>query len=247
MIGLPVHFLGKAATFCLLYAFPLLLLGDGATRPGSTPRRRPRRRLGVRDLGHRPVLVGRAALHRAGATHPAASADAGTARPGRLDGAADRAGQGRRRARSTPRPRVGTAAPGRPGPRGWRSSSPCAAVAGVLALAVVQRQAVAPEAEQARQVLVDRVARTQEEIAEPSRRTSPQTRADLAAAAGGAPRAVRRGRGARRADRLARGRRPATPPSRARGWSSSSTRRTAPTRPRPTTRAASSTPTCRTP
>ena len=25
--GLPVHFLGKAATFCLLYAFPLLLLG----------------------------------------------------------------------------------------------------------------------------------------------------------------------------------------------------------------------------
>ena len=28
MVGLPVHFLGKAATFCLLYAFPLLLLGD---------------------------------------------------------------------------------------------------------------------------------------------------------------------------------------------------------------------------
>ena len=27
--GLPVHFLGKAATFNLLYAFPLLLLGDG--------------------------------------------------------------------------------------------------------------------------------------------------------------------------------------------------------------------------
>jgi cardiolipin synthase len=27
--ALPVHFLGKAATFCLLYAFPLLLLGDG--------------------------------------------------------------------------------------------------------------------------------------------------------------------------------------------------------------------------
>jgi cardiolipin synthase (CMP-forming) len=27
---LPVHFLGKAATFCLLYAFPLLLLGDGS-------------------------------------------------------------------------------------------------------------------------------------------------------------------------------------------------------------------------
>ena len=28
--ALPVHFLGKAATFNLLYAFPLLLLGDGA-------------------------------------------------------------------------------------------------------------------------------------------------------------------------------------------------------------------------
>ncbi len=28
--GLPVHFVGKAATFCLLYAFPLLLLGDGS-------------------------------------------------------------------------------------------------------------------------------------------------------------------------------------------------------------------------
>jgi cardiolipin synthase (CMP-forming) len=27
--ALPVHFLGKSATFCLLYAFPLLLLGDG--------------------------------------------------------------------------------------------------------------------------------------------------------------------------------------------------------------------------
>jgi cardiolipin synthase len=29
--GLPVHFVGKAATFNLLYAFPLLLLGDGDT------------------------------------------------------------------------------------------------------------------------------------------------------------------------------------------------------------------------
>ncbi|MCB0917795.1 MAG: CDP-alcohol phosphatidyltransferase family protein [Actinobacteria bacterium] len=28
LVGLPVHFLGKAATACLLYAFPLLLLGD---------------------------------------------------------------------------------------------------------------------------------------------------------------------------------------------------------------------------
>lgn len=28
--SLPVHFLGKAATFNLLYAFPLLLLGEGS-------------------------------------------------------------------------------------------------------------------------------------------------------------------------------------------------------------------------
>lgn len=34
--GLPVHFLGKAATFNLLYAFPLLLLGDAATGTGLT-------------------------------------------------------------------------------------------------------------------------------------------------------------------------------------------------------------------
>ncbi len=27
--ALPVHYLGKAATFALLYAFPLLLLGNG--------------------------------------------------------------------------------------------------------------------------------------------------------------------------------------------------------------------------
>jgi cardiolipin synthase len=30
-VGLPVHFVGKAATFNLLYAFPLLLLGDGSS------------------------------------------------------------------------------------------------------------------------------------------------------------------------------------------------------------------------
>jgi cardiolipin synthase len=29
--GLPVHFIGKAATFNLLYAFPLLLLGEGTS------------------------------------------------------------------------------------------------------------------------------------------------------------------------------------------------------------------------
>jgi cardiolipin synthase len=31
-VGLPVHFIGKAATFNLLYAFPLLLLGEGSSR-----------------------------------------------------------------------------------------------------------------------------------------------------------------------------------------------------------------------
>ena len=62
--ALPVHFLGKAATAALLYAFPLLL-----------PRRRRRPiadagrgvRLGVRDLGDRPLLVGGPALRLAGA------------------------------------------------------------------------------------------------------------------------------------------------------------------------------------
>lgn len=34
--GLPVHFLGKAATFCLLYALPILLLGADATGSGLT-------------------------------------------------------------------------------------------------------------------------------------------------------------------------------------------------------------------
>jgi cardiolipin synthase len=31
IVGLPVHYLGKAATFCLMCGFPLLLLGTGAT------------------------------------------------------------------------------------------------------------------------------------------------------------------------------------------------------------------------
>ena len=36
LVGLPVHFLGKAATFCLLYPFPLLLLGDVEGWVGTT-------------------------------------------------------------------------------------------------------------------------------------------------------------------------------------------------------------------
>ncbi len=38
LVGLPVHFLGKAATFCLLYAFPLLLLGDAPGTLGDVAR-----------------------------------------------------------------------------------------------------------------------------------------------------------------------------------------------------------------
>jgi cardiolipin synthase len=38
LTALPVHALGKAATFCLLYAFPLLLLGDGDGAFATTTR-----------------------------------------------------------------------------------------------------------------------------------------------------------------------------------------------------------------
>jgi cardiolipin synthase len=34
--GLPVHYLGKAATFCLMWGFPILLLGTGATGTSFT-------------------------------------------------------------------------------------------------------------------------------------------------------------------------------------------------------------------
>ena len=62
--ALPVHYLGKTATAALLYAFPLLFLGDneGTRRHGGQGLR-----LGLRDLGDRPLLVGRAALRLAGA------------------------------------------------------------------------------------------------------------------------------------------------------------------------------------
>jgi len=38
VMGLPVHFIGKAATFNLLYAFPLILLGDADTTFGLVAR-----------------------------------------------------------------------------------------------------------------------------------------------------------------------------------------------------------------
>jgi len=44
--ALPVHFLGKAATFNLLYAFPLLFLGDGEGPPRRRGRAAGRRRAG---------------------------------------------------------------------------------------------------------------------------------------------------------------------------------------------------------
>ena len=53
--ALPVHFLGKAATFNLLYAFPLLLLGDG---DGTLGHAGAVVRLGVRDLGQRRCTGG---------------------------------------------------------------------------------------------------------------------------------------------------------------------------------------------
>ena len=51
-----VHYLGKAATFCLLYAFPFLLIGAAPRHRG---RRRPADRVGVHDLGDRAVPLGR--------------------------------------------------------------------------------------------------------------------------------------------------------------------------------------------
>ena len=77
--ALPVHFLGKAATFNLLYAFPLLLLGDG---DGHGRHAGAGLRLGVRLLGDRPVLVGRRPLRLAGTQ----AAGHHRAAPGAADG-----------------------------------------------------------------------------------------------------------------------------------------------------------------
>ena len=67
-LGLPVHFAGKAATFNLLYAFPLHPARRGQRHPG---RDRAAGRLGLRLVGHGAVLGGRHPLRRAAA--PAAS------------------------------------------------------------------------------------------------------------------------------------------------------------------------------
>ena len=60
--ALQVSLVGKAATLCLLYAFPLLFLGD---HPGGEGRW-PGYRLGFRDLRNDLVLVGRDALPHPG-------------------------------------------------------------------------------------------------------------------------------------------------------------------------------------
>ena len=57
---LQVHYLGKAATLLLLYAFPVLLLADG---DGTAGRRVAAAvRLGAHHLGHGAVRAGRRLL-----------------------------------------------------------------------------------------------------------------------------------------------------------------------------------------
>ena len=60
---LPVHYVGKAATACLLFGMPLLFLstGDGLVADVAEPAR-----VGVRHLGHRHLLVVGGSLRRAG-------------------------------------------------------------------------------------------------------------------------------------------------------------------------------------
>ncbi len=58
-----VNFLGKAATFNLMYAFPLLLLSDGS---GWIVVTRRCFGMGVRRVGYNPVLVGRCSLRGTG-------------------------------------------------------------------------------------------------------------------------------------------------------------------------------------
>ncbi len=72
-LALPVTYVGKAATFCLLWGFPLLLLGDLPTF--GTARRRLR--LGLRALGDLPVLVVGHTLRTAGVRTPRAGVTTG--------------------------------------------------------------------------------------------------------------------------------------------------------------------------
>ncbi len=58
-----VNFLGKAATFNLMYAFPLLLLSDGSGWLASLA---AIFRMGVRRMGYNALLVGRSPLRGTG-------------------------------------------------------------------------------------------------------------------------------------------------------------------------------------
>ena len=60
---LQVHYLGKAATLLLLYAFPVLLIADGE---GRLARDRRAVRLGPHHLGDGALPAGRAVLRRPG-------------------------------------------------------------------------------------------------------------------------------------------------------------------------------------
>ncbi len=73
-IGMPVHFVGKAATFNLLCAFPFLL----AVRPRRLDRPDRRAdRLGVHVVGRRALLVRRRAVCRPGPSRPRAQSPGG--------------------------------------------------------------------------------------------------------------------------------------------------------------------------
>ncbi len=61
---LPVHYLGKAATFCLLYAFPLVLLAQGDS---TLAQHRAADRLRVHRLGHAALPVVRSVVPVPGA------------------------------------------------------------------------------------------------------------------------------------------------------------------------------------
>ena len=139
-VGLPVHFAGKAATFNLLYAFPLLLLADG---DGTWAAHRRAGRLGLRVVGHGALLARPASCTRSscgtsspaapgGAAHDATPADprAATRRvddPAHDDDRASARPRLRGRGRP-PRRRRGCRAPPRCGRRAWpsrASSSGC--------------------------------------------------------------------------------------------------------------------------
>jgi cardiolipin synthase len=81
-IGLPVHFVGKGATLNLLYAFPVILLGQV---PGHGRRVGAAHRLGVRVVGDRPLLGRRRPVCRPGRSRCCADPGEGRMSPRRVD------------------------------------------------------------------------------------------------------------------------------------------------------------------